>query len=285
MKIFKLILFASFLCLANVIFSQDLISVTDLAAKLKSENLVIIQCGATEEYKAHLPNAVNMPHTILYNNIPVKNVIKPDEEMAIIFGQKGVSPDKEIVLYDEGSGKYSGRMYWILKYLGAPDVKILNGNLKAWKAARKPLSAAPSTLKPASFTPDTNTSDWVSLSDVQGATGNANYVIIDCRTTEEYEGKAETELRKGHIPGAVNINYASLLDANGLYKSKEELTKIFTEKGVVPEKTMILYCETSIRAGVEYFALKSILGYPNVKVYDGAYLEWQSVADNIVDNI
>jgi thiosulfate/3-mercaptopyruvate sulfurtransferase len=283
MKYLKSLIVICFLAAASALMAQDVISVADLSANLKNEQYVVIQAGAIDEYKAHIPNAVNIPHTTLYNNVPIKNVIKPAEEMAAIFGQKGISADKTIVVYDEGSGKYAGRMYWVLKYLGAANVKILNGNMKAWKAARKPLTDAASTLKPTTFTPTTNTEEWISMADVQNAAGNPEFVIVDVRTPDEWAGKATTELRKGHVPGAINIDYVNVLDANGMLKSKEELTALFTAKGVTPDKTMILYCETSIRAGIVYFALKSVLGYPKVKVFDGAYLEWQATSSNKVE--
>ena len=104
------------------------------------------------------------------------------------------------------------------------------------------------------------------------------YLVIDFLGSFAYKRGC----RKGHIPGAVNINYETLLDAKGVYKSKDELKTIFESKGVTPEKTAILYCETGVRASTLFLALKE-LGYPNVKVYDGAYIEWQAASSNPVE--
>jgi thiosulfate/3-mercaptopyruvate sulfurtransferase len=202
--------------------------------------------------------------------------------MAKILGDAGISPEKTIVVYDEGSNKYSARMYWMLKYLGAPNVKVLNGNLTAWKAGRKPVTGTPSKLAPVVFTAKPEAAYLSNMEETRSANGNTAYVLVDVRKPEEYAGTAETELRKGHIPGAVNLNYELTLDAKGMYKSNEELKALFESKGITTDKTIILYCETSVRAGTLFLSLKG-LGYPNVKVYDGAYIEWQATSSNKVE--
>jgi len=262
--------------------AQDLIAASELAKISKNSDVVVVWAGADDDYKVHITGAVNIPHSTLCNNEPVRNLIKPTTEMAKILGDKGISADKTIVVYDEGSGKYSNRMYWMLKYLGAPNVKILDGNLKAWKAERKPITGAPSKVAATSFNAKPDPSLLATMDEVKKAIGNPSYVIVDARTPEEFAGTAETELRKGHIPGAVNINHETLLDSKGMLKSKEELQTIFNAKGITSDKTAIVYCETSVRACVLFTALKT-LGYTKIKVYDGAYLEWQATASNKVE--
>lgn len=267
---------------AAAVSAQDLISEKDLAKISKNDDVVVVWAGAADGYKVHITGSISIPHSTLCNNEPIRNVIKSPEEMAKILGEHGVCPDKTIVVYDEGSTKYAGRMYWMLKYLGASDVKMLNGNMKAWKAGRKPITGAPGKAKPCTFTPKVDASQLAKMDEVKKAVDNDAYVIVDARTPEEYAGTAETELeRPGHIPSAVNVNYETLADAKGLLKSNDALTSMFESKGITKDKTVIVYCETSVRAGVIYMALKG-LGYENVKVYDGAYLEWQSTTSNNV---
>ena len=262
--------------------AQDLISVNELAKISKNTDVVVVWAGDEDGYKVHITGAVSIPHTSLCNNDPVRNLIKPTAEMAKILGEKGVSTDKTIVVYDEGSGKYANRMYWMLKYLGAPNVKVLDGNFKAWKAGRKPVTGSPSKVTATTFNAKPNAALLSNMDEVKKAIGNPAYAVIDARTAEEFAGTAETEIRKGHIPGASNINYETLLDSKGMLKSKEELQSIFKAKGITSDKTAIVYCETSVRACVLYTALKT-LEYPKVKVYDGAYLEWQATASNTVE--
>lgn len=282
MKINKFFLFGLMLFVASAISAQDIISVSDLTKIAEDNNTVIVWCGAEDGYRVHINGSVSIPHSSLCTDEPIRNVIQSPTDMANLLGSKGVSPDKTIVLYDEGSTKYSGRMYWMMKYLGFPNVKMLNGNMEAWKAGRKPVSGSSTSLAASSFTPQIDASILATMDDVRNAINNPAYILIDARTPEEYAGTAETALRPGHIPGAVNVNYETLADGNGLLKSNDELLAIFESKGITKDKTAIAYCETSVRAGVVFLALKG-LGYPNVKVYDGAYLEWQTTASNSVD--
>lgn len=282
MRFNKLFFLGLVLLMASAISAQDVISVAELAKISKNKDVVVVWAGAEDGYKVHITGSVSIPQSSLCSNKPIRNVIQSPEAMAKELGAKGVSADKTIVVYDEGSGKYSGRMYWLLKYLGAPNVKMLNGNMKAWKAGRKPITGSPTKLPSATFTPKADATQLAKMDEVKKAVGNASYVIVDARTPEEYAGTAETELRPGHIPSAVNVNYETLLDAKGLLKSNADLTSMFEAKGITKDKTAIVYCESSVRAGIIYLALKG-LGYPKVKVYDGAYLEWQATDSNKVD--
>ena len=270
MKLNKLFLLGLIVFVASALSAQDIISATDLAKIQKNDDVVIVWAGADAGYKVHITGAVNVPHSSLCNDVPVRTMLKPSAEMAKMLGAQGISTDKTIVVYDEGSGKYAGRMYWILKYLGAPNVKMLDGNLNAWKAKRKPITGSPTNAKAATFTAKVDEAQLAKMDEVKKAIGNASYVLVDARTPEEHAGTAETELRKGHIPGAVNVNYETVMDGNGVLKSNDALKALFESKGITKDKTAIVYCETSVRAGVVYLALKG-LGYPNVKVYDGAY--------------
>ncbi len=277
----KFFLVALIILIVSAVSAQDVISVNELAKISKDKSVVIISAGADDSYKVHITGAINIPHGELCTDSPIRNVIQSPDAMAKILGSKGVSADKTIVVYDEGSSKYSGRMYWMLKYMGAPNVKMLNGNMTAWKAGRKPITGAPTKLPAATFTPKADAGLLAKMDEVKKAVGNASYVIVDARTPEEFAGTAETELRPGHIPSAVNVNYETLLDSKSLLKSNDELKSMFESEGITKDKTVIVYCETSVRAGIIFLALKG-LGYPNVKVYDGAYLEWQATASNKV---
>ena len=133
------------------------------------------------------------------------------------------------------------------------------------------------------FTAKSDKSKIATMAEVKSSIGNGHVVIVDARSPEEYKGTSTTELRKGHIPGAVNIEFKNMMDVGGKLKSSAELQKLFTAAGVTKDQEVILYCESSVRAGIIYFALTSILDYPKVKVYDGAYLEWQAASANKVE--
>jgi thiosulfate/3-mercaptopyruvate sulfurtransferase len=279
-------LFVSFIVLFSLAFvgiAQDLISVADLSAKLKDPNFVVVSAELETEYaKVHITDAVNVPYTSLEKKVgAVEGLIISPEEMAKAFGAKGVSEKKTIAVYDDGAGKYAGRVYWILKHLGAPNVKILDGGLIAWKAGRKPVTKNPTMAKPATFTPGVDNSIYASMKDVQTAVGNSKIALVDFHEAALFSGKDPKG--KGRIVGSVNIDHTTLLDTKGLYKPKAELEKIFSSVGVTSDKTIYVYCSSGARASKGFFALKSILGYPNVKLFDGGLNEWVATASNKIE--
>lgn len=273
----------AFIALGIMAQAQDLITVAELSSKLKDANYVVVSAEVETEYaKVHINDAVNVSYKSLEKTGGVEGLLQSPAELAKTFGAKGLSEKKTIVIYDEGAGKYASRLYWTLKYMGAPNVKILDGGMVAWKAGRKPVTKNPSTVKPATFTPAVNKAIYADMKEVQAASGNAKVILVDLREVAEFTGK-DPKNNKGRIPGSVNVDHTTLNAANSLYKSKAEIEKIFTAAGATKDKTIILVCPTGVRAGKGYFALKSILGYPNVKVYEGGVNEWAATASNKLD--
>lgn len=284
MKKFKYIfsLAISFLFI-GALLSQDLISVNELAKKLTDPNVVIVSAQKADKYAAtHIKGSINMPPANLTVNTPVDYLLDTPSNIAKKLGTAGISNTKEIIVYDNGTSKYSGRLYWTLVYMGAENVKILNGELAAWKTGRKPITKTPTKGDPTTFTVNVKPQYLALLDEVSTATTSSSYVIIDARSPEEYNGTDESDVKKGHIPGAININYTDVLDSKGKLKSKEALKSLYEAKGVTPDKTVIIYCLSSVRASIEFFALTSILDYPKVKVYDGAFYEWVASSSNKV---
>jgi thiosulfate/3-mercaptopyruvate sulfurtransferase len=259
----------------------DLISAKDFMALTKSaDNLVIIDAAKESTYKtSHVKDAVNIPHTTLYVEGGIEGVIKSPADLAKIFGSNGISENSKVVIYDDGSQKYSSRVYWILKYLGAKDVKLLHKDMDAWKKVRVPLTRMPAKAKAATFTPSLNKAIYADMAQVKAAKGKAK--VIDARTPEEFNGTSEKPVSPGHIPGAININHKDFLTANEAFKSKAELEALAAKHGISASDEIILYCKTSVRGAVLFVAFKDILGYNNVKVYDGALEEWQ-VSNEVV---
>lgn len=257
---------------------SDIISAADFAKLVKTDkNVKIIDASKASTYKtSHLKNAVNIPHKTLYTEGEIEGLIKSPADLAKIFGSKGISEKNTIVVYDGGSQKYSTRVYWILKYIGATNVKVLHKSTAEWKKARlAPTRMAPS-IKATTFTPNVNSAIYADMAQVKAAQNDGNTIIVDARKPAEFNGTSTDPVSDGHIPGAVNINHLDLLTSSGTaFKSKAEIEKIAASKGITPDKTLIIYCRTSVRAGVIYVAFSQILGYKDVKVYDGAYLEWK----------
>ncbi|MCD4832872.1 MAG: sulfurtransferase [Bacteroidales bacterium] len=265
---FKNILF-SFLLLTifvNISIAQDLISAAEAKKLVNNKSTVIVSTRSAEDYaKVHIRNAVNVSIDALASTTEPKGILKSPAELATILGKKGIDPAKKIVIYDTGSNKGSGRLYWILKYLGFNDVKVLDGHMQAWRTARGPVTNAATKVTAVTFTPKVNSKIFCNKAYVKSKLNSA--VIVDVRD--------DTEWGEGHINGAKHLEFKNVLADGGKLKSKAELEKLFNSAGMTKNKEIILYCATSVRAGVVFLALTSILEYPNVKVYDGAYNEWK----------
>ncbi len=266
--------------LAGSVSAQvDIINAKDFMALTKSsDKLVIVDANKAKNYDVnHIKGAINIEHGDLYRPGDIDGLIKSPEDLAAFFGSKGINENSEVVIYDDGSQKYNTRIYWILKYIGANNVRILHKDMDAWRAVRVPLTSAPGKYAATTFTPTVNPAIFATLDDVKARTGQPGVVLIDCRTPDEYNGVSKSE---GHLPGAININHEDLLTETGAFKTAEELKAIAEKNGITADTEILMYCRTSVRACVEFVAFKNILGYEKVRVYDGAYLEW--VASNPV---
>jgi thiosulfate/3-mercaptopyruvate sulfurtransferase len=262
-------------------FAQGpVISAKDFAAEMKAnKNLVVIDVNTGDIYaKQHIQGAINLPHKELYKTGPIEGQLKPAEELAAIFGKKGVSNTAKIVLYDEGSNRYNSRVWWILKSIGATDVSILHFNMDQFGAARIPLTATPANGKAATFAVTESAYKAFPMSEVQKLTEET--LLLDGREKDEFIGADAAKKSKGHIPGAVWMNYKEVLTASGAYKSKEDIIAVAAKFDATPEKPIVIYCNSGIKAAVLYIALKEIAGFQNVQYYVGSYADWASVAEN-----
>lgn len=259
----------------------DIISAKQFMDMVKAkENMVIVDAGKASAYKtSHVKDAVSIPHTTLYKEGGIEGIIKSPDDLAKIFGSKGVSNTAKIVVYDGGTQKYSTRVYWILKYLGAKDVKILHKDMDQWKKVRVPLTRMPASAKATTFTASVDNSINADMAYVNAHKGDANVKLVDARTAAEFNGTSTDPVSKGHIPGAINLDYKDVLNAKEAFKSKAEIEAIASKLGITANDELIFYCKTSIRGAVLYVAFKEILGYSKVKVYEGAYAEWETKYD------
>lgn len=267
----------AFLIVVPSVFAQvDIISAKDYAVLAKKDkNVVTVFAGKEKNYKAnHIKGSIMASYKDVIKDGDVKGLMFEPDALAKFFGEKGISEKNTIVVYDNGSQKYSTRVYWLLKYLGAPNVKILHKDYNEWRKARIMVTSAPSEGKATTFTPNVNPAILATMADAEKSIADANIVLVDNRESIEFTGADGKS--PGHIEGSVNLFWEELMTDTKAFKSKEELKAIFDKAGITADKEIILYCNTGILAAVGYVALKNILEYPNVKLYDGALEEWKT---------
>lgn len=206
-----------------------------------------------------------------------------------LFGARGVSAEKPVVIYDHESGERAARAVWLLAVLGHPDVRILDGGTRAWTAAGNRLvrlEEAPPPVDPTKAPPTpppfkgTQHLDLLATRfDVHRAISDEQTVIVDVRRESEYRGTEKRARRVGTIPGAVHVFWRDHLDENGAFRDSGEIRELYVSKGVTPDKTVIPVCHGGYRSANTFLALKS-LGYPSVRNYVSSWGEWGNRDDS-----
>lgn len=200
-----------------------------------------------------------------------------------LFSQRGVTPDRPVVVYEQDSGINAARAFWYLEYLGHPDAHVLDGGLDAWVADGRPTTTE--AVEPSK-------SDWhgTPVEDrvagwqlVHDRLGNAGTAILDTRSDGEYYAENVRAKRGGAIPGAVHLEWKKNLAPDGRFKPEDELRAMYESAGVTPDKEVVTYCQGGYRAAHSYLALR-ILGYPAVRTYTGSWKEWGDREDLPLEN-
>lgn len=264
----------------NAIAQSPVISAKDLASEIKNnKNLVIVDVNPPEVYaKQHIQGAINLFFRELYQPNAVEGKLRPAGELAEIIGNKGISNTAKIVVYENESNKHNNRVWWILKSLGAKDVWTLHLDAKAFAAAQIAMNSVPVTAKPTTFTVAESPYKSLTVDEVKNLPKGT--LLLDGREKEEFEGVDAAKKSKGHIPGAVWMNYREVLTPTGAFKTKDEIVAAVAKYGATPEKPIVVYCNSGVKASTLLVGLKEIAGFRNVQYYAGSYADWSSKPDN-----
>ena len=294
MNIFKtLILIWTFLLTTAAHSSEFLVSTDWLEKNLNNTKLHIIEVSTdTGVYeRGHIQGAVNIKwHTDLVD--PIKRDIASKENLQKTLQSLGINNDSTIVIYGDNNNWFAAWGAWVFDVYGIKNVKLLDGGRKKWETEKRPLTPVATSVKTGNILlSNANNTLRAKLPDVvEVANKKSNTILVDIRSPDEFSGKifappgfAETAIRAGHIPGAVNVPWASAVAPDGTFKSKEELKKIYGAVGVDEKKPIITYCRIGERSSHTWFALKKILGY-EVRNYDGSWTEYGNSVGNPVAN-
>ena len=255
---------------------SPLVSPVQLSEELKSAAAPLLLDGQPAEQfaKAHLAGAVHLDlwgiSLIDTSEAPLRAFMWM---IGHLFSLRGVTPDRPVVVYEEDSGLRAARMFWFLEYLGHPNVRVLDGGVRAWKAEGLPVTTETVTPVASTWhgTPDpSKLATWLQ---VYERLGKPETAIIDTRSDEEYRAELVRAKRGGAIPGAVHLEWKRNLTPDGRFKSADELRALYLDAGVTSDREVVTYCQGGYRAAHAYLALR-ILGYPHVRNYTGSWKEW-----------
>lgn len=235
----------------------------------------------------HLPNAVHISEQAFRGpNGKLPHQIWPARDLANLLSKAGISNNDKVLVYSDGPNVLGASLVaYILEKSGVPTIGILDGGFTAYKTQGQPVTKVFPAFSPGTFNPKSVPGLAISLKDVLGLVGKPNVVIVDPRPKGLFEGTEQTFIRNGHIPGAINITWQSVTEANNSeealknphkLKSIEALRQLFVSRGVTPDKTVIISCSTGREASLQYVVLKHLLGYPDVRLYEGSWTEYSA---------
>jgi thiosulfate/3-mercaptopyruvate sulfurtransferase len=260
-----------------------LVSVVWLAQHINDKDLLLIYMGDGQDYRSgHIPGA----QALLYSDIRQPDgtgltlELPPVEQLVTTFEALGVTNDSHIVLYSSGPKITSmGRTYFTLDYLGLGNqTSILDGGIEAWRKANQPVTKEVRKPVKGTFSPHPNPNLVVDAAWVKAHLHKAGVDILDARTPQYYSGDdSGGHPRAGHIPGAANIQYSSLVDDSMHFKDRATLEQEFRAAGAKPGDHVITYCHIGQQASLLYFVAR-MLGY-NASLYDGSWEEWSARKD------
>jgi thiosulfate/3-mercaptopyruvate sulfurtransferase len=241
-----------------------------------STNALLLHIGDAANYlQAHLPDAVLVEPRELVDGTPPASGRLPDlARLESLFGRLGYDPVMDIVVYDDEGGGWAGRMAWTLDIIGHERWSYLNGGIHSWHAAGLPLEAGNGrSLTARNVALTLNLAPVAEVADVLIAIDDPRQIIWDVRSSEEFNGTKSGSRRAGHIPGAVNLDWMALKDANRNLRLCRDLTGLLAEHGITPDQHIITHCQTHHRSGLSYMVAR-LLEFPNVRAYHGSWAEW-----------
>jgi thiosulfate/3-mercaptopyruvate sulfurtransferase len=212
----------------------------------------------------------------------VRRDIIPKDQFERLMADSGVGSDTTVILYGDNNNWFAAWALWQMKLYGHGDVRIMNGGRKKWLEEGRELSTDAPKVEQASYTArDPDLSLRAFLSEAMQASADRSKGFVDVRSPDEFTGKIlappglpETCQRGGHIPGAANIPWGQAVNDDGTFKSFDELKALYEGEGITPDRPVIAYCRIGERSSHSWFVLKYLLGYPDVKNYDGSWTEW-----------
>jgi thiosulfate/3-mercaptopyruvate sulfurtransferase len=271
---------------------EVLVSTSWVEEHVKDSNVRVaeVDYDPTANYTlGHIPGSVLLDWKVDINN-PLTRDILTKEACEQLLQKVGVGNDTTLILYGDFNNWFAAFAFWVLKYYGFKDVRLMNGGRKKWLEEDRALTKDVPTYDKGSFkASEPDQSIRVFLRYVQDTLGDKT--LVDVRSPKEFTGEilappeypTEHAQRGGHIPGAANIPWAQAVSDDGTFKTADELKTLYESKNVTPDKEVIAYCRIGERSSHTWFVLKYLLGFPNVKNYDGSWTEWGNMINNPIE--
>jgi len=246
--------------------------------------LIEVDVDTTQYGEGHVQGAVGFNWTSQLQD-QVRRDIATKEQIEALLGGAGAGNDDTIVLYGDNNNWFAAYAFWLLKMYGHKELKLMDGGRKKWLEENRPTTKdVPSPQKTSYKAKDADLSLRADRDEVLKGIKDSKHALVDVRSPAEYNGEImappglpETAQRMGHIPSAQNVPWSQAANEDGTFKPDADLKALYGGKAVTGDKDVIAYCRIGERSSHTWFALKYLLGYKNVKNYDGSWTEWGSM--------
>jgi thiosulfate/3-mercaptopyruvate sulfurtransferase len=245
----------------------------------------------TNYFLGHIPNSVLFDWKNDINDPNTRNILSK-ESCLNLLQKSGVNEDTTIVLYGDFNNWFAAFAFWVFEYYGIKNMKIMNGGRKKWLEEDRPISKDVPNFSPGNIVPsEPNSNLRAFLNQVKDSLESEKTVRVDVRSPQEFSGQitappeypTEHAQRGGHIPGSANIPWGKAVNEDGTFKSADELKNLYQAQGITADKEVITYCRIGERSSHTWFVLKHLLGYKDVKNYDGSWTEWGNMIANPIE--
>ena len=242
------------------------------------EDLLLYELG-------HIPGALKLDWETQMQQPVIRDFVDK-EGFEKLASERGITNDSTVVFYGDKNNWYATYGFWLFKYYGHKDARVMNGGRAKWEAEGREYTRKTTQVEPTAYTasePDDSIRAF--RDDVAAFLKTDNPLIVDVRSNPEYTGELlhaigypqEGAMRAGHVKGAVNVPWGTAANEDGTFKGVNELRELYAEKGISGDAPVIAYCRIGERSSHTWFVLTYLLGYDNVRNYDGSWTEWGSL--------
>ncbi len=273
--------------LPNVLVTTDWVAqhATDAAVRV-----VEVDVDTAAYDQGHVSGAASWNWTTELCDTLVRDIVSA-KKLEELLGKTGIDNKTAIVLYGDNNNWFAAWALWQLKIYGHEDVRIMDGGRKKWLAEGRDLSTDKPSFPAKTYkagVPDLSLRAF--LPEVQQAVAGKKAALVDVRSPAEFTGEIlappglpETCQRGGHIPGAKSIPWGKNCNDDGTFKSLEDLTALYAAQGISGDQPVIAYCRIGERSSLTWFVMKYLLGFKNVRNYDGSWTEWGNLVGAAVE--
>lgn len=275
------------------LFGEEKLVSTDWVADHGSQSDVVlleVDVDTSSYDQGHIPGAIGWNWQTQLQDQRKRDLLGP-EEFQKFARESGIHSDSRVVLYGDNNNWFAAWALWQLEYYGFENTVLMDGGREKWMNENRPMTDEVPDVQQGDFVveePDESIRAY--RQQIEEQLSETGFSLVDVRCSEEYrgeiiapEGMSETAQRGGHIPGAINIPWKEAVSADGTFKDRSELEELYRSRGVDPDGEVVTYCRIGERSSHTWFVLHHLLGFENVKNYDGSWTEWGNLVGNPIE--